>query len=186
MRKLLVALCGFCLSIGASAIEMPRILPPHKVTLLSGSVLRDDIDTQRSLHFQHGVEYSYTLFPELMVAGLFNLSFDRNFQARESYLDESLYGLHLIAYYSYVYLLRFSVGIGPSLRAVKSTLGIGNEIVYAVWQYGLGFTGSLKVDYAITSRWELGYNLLTEYRLPEPRTIWHQDIAHLFGVGYRF
>jgi hypothetical protein len=185
MRKLLVLLCSVGLTLPLSAIEMPKNSPPHKVSLLSGAVLRDDIDTQRTLHFQHGVEYSYSLTPDFFLASQASFNMDRNFQGRHSYLEENLYALHFLAYASFTYLLRFSVGIGPSLRAGKSILGIQKEEVYGIWQYGLGGIGSVKVDYAISPQWELGYTGSYEMRLPEPRTTWRRDVSHLLGLGYR-
>ena len=106
---LLLAWCDY-----SFAMLMPSNSPPRNISLLSGSVLRDDIDRQRSLHDYHGVEFSYRFLPHFSVASMFSFSWDNNYQARESFLDENLYGFHLIGMASYAYLFRFTIGCGPS------------------------------------------------------------------------
>jgi hypothetical protein len=92
---------------------------------------------------------------------------------------QHFYAMYAFLEVNYVYLLRFSALFGPGLLASVTRYNIldtkdSHTHLSAMSQVGVG------VDYAIDSRWELGWHLLFQYHVDSQKLDWRQG----FGINF--
>lgn len=96
-------------------------------------------------------------------------------------IQQNFYTVGSFVEWNYVKVFRFSILAGPSLLITQNIFDImNNKETRTILSYAT--KAGIAVDYAINSRWEVSWHLLTLYRHRYKKLDWRQGV----GVGFNF
>lgn len=168
-----------------TSLGMIMELEPHpNLRVYMNSVYIENPMGTHSHRYGTSVVFKYPLqlgFLENHIAAGFNSHIDPDYKKKSKKMNvyENFYSFTPFLEVNFVYFFRYSMLFGPGVLLSTNEYKILGEKEYRK-EYAPLATAGFGIDYAITKQWEIGWQILGQYRFQDEKYDWR----HGFGLIY--